>query len=234
MRSQHLLSVGSNVKYSRLPNNPTELINNSVCTQFHRTGLLCSDCEKEHGSFVLSYNLSCVRCPDGHKNWWKFILAAFVPPTFFCFIVLLFNINVTSSRLHGVVWFSQALSIPIPIREVMLALIEEQALLKIVKVFLVFYSFWNLDLFRSVIPDICLNVTTLQALALDYLVAFYPSVLLFTSYFFVKLHDRNIHFIVTARKPFRVHFTSSKSLGMFRHHSLMHLLLSFYFHPSKS
>ena len=26
----------------------------------------------------------------------------------------------------------------------------------------VFYSFWNLDLLRPIIPDICLNVTTLQ------------------------------------------------------------------------
>ena len=193
----------NNAKYSRLPNSPTELTNNSVCTQFHRTGLLCGDCEEGHNPFVLSYNLSCVRCPDGNKNWWKFILAGFVPLTFFYFIVLLFNINVTSSRLHGVVWFSQALSMPILIRGAMLALIEEQAVLKTVKVFLVFYSFWNLDLFRSVIPDICLNVTTLQALALDYLVAFYPSVLLFTSYIFVKLHDHNIHYIVTAWKPFQ-------------------------------
>ncbi len=177
----------NNAKYNRLPDNPKKLINNSVCTQFHRTGLLCGDCEEGYSPFVLSYNLSCVRCPEGHKNWWKFILAGFVPLTLFYFFVVIFNINVTSSRLHGVVWFSQALSMPILIRGVMLALIKEQVTLKAVRILLVLYSFWNLDLFRSVIPNICLNVTTLQALALDYLVAFYPSLLLFISYILIKL-----------------------------------------------
>ena len=178
-------------------------MNDSVCTQFHKTGLLCGDCEEGYSPFVFSYNLSCVRCPHGRKNWWKFILAGFVPLTFFYFIVLVFNINVTSSRLHGVVWFSQALSMPIFIRPVLLALIKQKMNLIAVKILLVFYSFWNLNLFRSVIPDICLNVTTLQALALDYLVAIYPSLLLFTSYFGIKLCDRKVHFIVMVWMPFQ-------------------------------
>ena len=193
----------NNAKYNHLPDTPQQLINNSVCTQFHRAGLLCGNCEEGYSPFVLSYNLSCVKCPDGHKNWWKFILVGFVPLTFFYFTVLLLNINVTSSRFHGVVWFSQALSMPVFARGVMLALFKEKRILKVVKALLAFYSFWNLDLFCSVIPDICLHVTTLQALALDYLVAFYPFLLLFTSYFFIKLYDRNICFIVTIWKPFQ-------------------------------
>ena len=55
--------------YTWLPENPETLINGSVCTSFNRAGLLCGDCAEEHSPYVLSYNLSCVRCPDGHKNW---------------------------------------------------------------------------------------------------------------------------------------------------------------------
>ena len=98
--------------YERLPRKPEDLLNKSVCAHFHRTGVLCGDCEEEHSPFVLSYNLSCVRCPDGHKNWWKFILAGFIPLTFFFIFVIIFNINVTSSHLYELVWFSQALSMP--------------------------------------------------------------------------------------------------------------------------
>ena len=54
--------------YTWLPENPETLINGSVCTSFNRGGLLCGDCEEGYSSFVLSYNLSCVRCPDSHKN----------------------------------------------------------------------------------------------------------------------------------------------------------------------
>ena len=75
--------------------------------------------------------------------------------------------------------------------------------LKATKVGLVFYSLWNLDMFRSVIPDICLNVTILQALALEYLIALYPFVLILFSYFLIVLHDRRIVFIVVVWKPLK-------------------------------
>ena len=105
--------------YHTLPEKPHELINNSVCSQFHRKGLLCGECEEGLSPFVLSYNLSCVECQSGNTNWWKFVLIGFVPLTFFYFFVVIFNINVTSSRLHGVVWFSQALSMPILVRNIL-------------------------------------------------------------------------------------------------------------------
>ena len=195
--------------YKELPANPKELIKKSVCTRFHRTGSLCGDCEEGYSPYVLSYNLSCVKCPDGHKNWWKFILAGFVPLTLFYLFVLLFNINVTSSRLHGVVWFSQALSVPALVRLIMIGIsLRHQQYLTAAKVMLTFYGLWNLDLLRSVIPDICLNVTTLQALALDYLVAFYPFTVILLSYFLMQLYDRKIGLIVTIWKPFRALLTT--------------------------
>ena len=168
--------------YHQLPKTPEMLINETVCSYFHRSGLLCGDCEEGHSPFVLSYNLSCVKCPDGHKNWWKFFLIGFLSLTFFYIFIVLFNINVTSSRLHGVVFFSQSLSMPALVRFILSYLGRgNPQLLKATQAFLVYYSFWNLELFRSVIPDICLNVTTLQALALEYLIALYPFCLLYTS-----------------------------------------------------
>ena len=197
--------------YKKLPRKPEELINRSACTHFHRAGLLCGDCEEGYSPFVLSYNLSCVKCPDGHKNWWKFILAGFVPLTFFYFFVVIFNINVTSSRLHGVVWYSQVVYTPMFVRLVMSALSHGSPHLRVAaKTILVFYSFWNLDLFRSVIPDICLTVTTLQALALDYVIALYPFVLILLSYILIELHDRRFMIIVFMWKPFH------KVLSVFR------------------
>ena len=197
--------------YKKLPTQPEMLINKSSCKYFHRTGLLCGDCEDGHSPLVLSYNLSCVKCPDGNKNWWKFFVVAFVPLTLFYFFVVLFNINVTSSCLHGVVWFSQAMSTPALARLMMASLKHGNKYSMVaVKVFLSSYSLWNLDLLRSVIPDICLNISTLQALALDYLLALYPLVLMIFSYFVIELYDRNYSCIVIAWKPFH------KVLGVFR------------------
>ena len=189
--------------YHKLPATPEMLINQSVCKKFHRTGLLCGDCEDGHSPLVLSYNLGCVECPGGHKNWWKFILVAFVPLTFFYFFTVLFNINVTTSRLHGVVFFSQALSMPAFVRIMMSSIRKSNSqLLTASKIFTVFYSVWNLDLFRSVLPETCLNVTTVQALALDYLPALYPYVLIIISYFLIEIYDRKVACIALAWKPF--------------------------------
>ena len=72
---------------------------------------------------------------------------------------------------------------------------------KAAKIVTIFYSLWNLELLRPVIPDICLNVSTLQALALEYLLALYPFLLILVSYFFITLYDRKCVCVVTVWKP---------------------------------
>ena len=187
--------------------NKSEL-NDYMCGRFNRMGIACGECKPGLSPFVLSYNLSCVKCPDGHKNWWKFVLNGFVPLTLFYFFVVFFNVNVTSSRLHGFVLFSQALSTPGLVHIVLLAIAADglPLMTQAVKLIEPFYSLWNLDPFRSVLPDICLNVSTLQAFALDACIAVYPLILIFVSYLLIELYDRNIWCIVFVWKPFRFIF----------------------------
>ena len=222
------INPSTDLSVRELPKNPETLINNSACTYFHRTGLLCGDCEEGYSPLVLSYNLSCVECPDGHKNWWKFILAGFVPLTIFYFLVLVFNINMTSSRLHGVIWYSQFISFPAFVRIVLFAFnIKYVEFLKAIKVAYTFYGLWNLDMFRSVIPNICLNITTLEASALEYLIALYPFVLILFSYFVIVLHDRRVKLVVTMWKPFKkVLATFRKSLDI--HTSVLDSFTTFF------
>ena len=181
-------------------------LNDYMCGRFNRVGIACGECKPGLSPFVLSYNLSCVKCPDSHKNWWKFILFGFIPLTLFYFFVVFFNINVTSSRLHGFILFSQALSTPALVRIVLLATENVPTMSSSVKLFEPFFSMWNLDPFRSVLPDFCLNVTTLEMFALDACIAMYPLVLILVSYFLIELYDRNIWCIVFIWKPFRFFF----------------------------
>ena len=177
-------------------------LNDLMCGHFGRTGILCGKCKQGLSPLVLSYNLSCVECPDKNKNWWKFILFGFVPLTFFYIFVVFFNINVTSSRLHGFIFFSQALSTPAYVRFLLLGVEKMPLLLKAIKLLGPFYSLWNLDPLRSAFPDICLNVDTLQAFALDACIAVYPLVLILLSYLLFELYDHNVWFIVLIWKPF--------------------------------
>ena len=75
------------------------------------------------------------------------------------------------------------------------------------KVLLVLCGIWSLDFFRSVIPPFCVssNIKTVRALVLEYLVAFYPIVLILLTYVCIKLHDNNFRPVVWLWKPFHRH-----------------------------
>ena len=182
------------------------VLNDYMCRRFNRTGISCGECKPGLSPFVLSYNLSCVKCPDSHKNWWKFIVFGFIPLTLFYFFVVLFNINVTSSRLHGFILFSQALSTPALVRIVLLANENISIIPQAVKLLEPLFSMWNLDPIRSLIPDIYLNVSTLGAFALDACIALYPLVLILASYILIELYDRNVWCIVFVWKPLHLFF----------------------------
>ena len=62
-------------------------LNEYMCGRFNRTGISCSNCAEVLSSLILSYNLSCVNSTKGHKNWLEFVVAGFVPLTFFYFFV---------------------------------------------------------------------------------------------------------------------------------------------------
>ena len=72
---------------------------------------------------------------------------------------------------------------------------------------LVLCGIWSLDFIRSVIPSFCISnhIKTVHALALEYLVAFYPIFLILITYVCIKLHDNNFRLVVWLWKPFHRH-----------------------------
>ena len=71
----------------------------------------------------------------------------------------------------------------------------------VAQIILSLYGVWNLDFFRTLLPPICLKINTLQALALDYLIAFYPLVLIVITYVLIELYDRKLCMLVWLWKP---------------------------------
>ena len=110
----------------------------------------------------------------------------------------------TSSHLHGVVFFSQLISMPQYVRVLLLVLQshDRPTLNTIARITLPFYSMWNLDVLYSVLPHICLNVNTLQSLALEYAIALYPLLLIFVSYVTIALYDYKVPCLVHCWRPF--------------------------------
>ena len=196
-------------QYFVLPQNSSTL-NNDTCGWLKRTGPLCGKCLPNHSPPVYSYSLKCVECPHGHvyRNWLLFILLAFVPLTIFYIIILLLNINVASSSLHAFVLFCQLVSSPPLARAIENSPNESSAIVVAnYKVFMSLYGIWNLDFFRSFLPNICLNTSPLLSLSLDYVIAIYPLFLVFITYLLINLYDRNFKALVFVCKPVKVCFS---------------------------
>ena len=190
--------------YQPLPRYPEEL-NNASCNLMRRTGILCGRCLPDHYPLAYSYNITCIPCPHARWNWFRYIMAAYLPLTLFYIILVFLRINITTSHLFTVVYFCQTLTMPLLLRNILIvATNNNTGYITVVHILIALYGVWNLDFFRSFYFDLCLGLDVLPTLALDYAIAAYPLLLMIITYLLVVLHDRNYRVITIIWKPFRV------------------------------
>ena len=198
--------------YRQLPLNTSEL-NEAMCGhKMQRTGHLCGKCKEGFQFSAYSYQMECIRCSTSSlRNWIFYLCVAFFPLTIFFFCIFFFRISATSPKLISYVMFAQAVAMPVHVRMITQSLGNYPSSLWVVKIVLAIYGIWNLDFFRTLMPPICLNVSTLQVLALDYAVAVYPLGLVVLTYMLIQLHGRGCMLLVVLWSPFKkFHKHSSK------------------------
>ena len=120
-------------------------------------------------------------------NWFRYIMAAYLPLTLFYLLILFFKINTTTSHLFAVVYFCQSLTMPINLRSILEEIeydTNSHSFTEIMaKLLLSLYGIWNLDFFRPFYSELCLGIGILPTLTLDYVIAVYPLLLILISYF---------------------------------------------------
>ena len=196
--------------YVTLPNDTSEL-NSFMCSGLNRTGLLCSQCQPGLGPTVLSYTRQCVKCFDEHYGWLLYITATLIPTTILCFLVIIFQFHITSPKMNAFVFLCQFIACVNTLTNPY-AYVHYASTLTAVHYFelviITFYGIWNLDFFRYFIPSFCISsdMSTLHAIALDYVVAIYPLLLTIVIYFCIEMHDRGVRLVVCVWRPFHVCF----------------------------
>ena len=189
-----------NVHYE-LPQSISDL-NAYSCGASNRDSPLCGKCESGYSPLVYSYEMTCMNCTGMTYNWIKYIAVAYIPLTFFFFFVVIVGFNGTSPLVRGFISVCQGLVSPINMRAY-LAVVENKSSYKpYIRAFGFIYGIWNLDFFRTVLPSICMNISPLQALVLDYAIAFYPLFLVILTVVLIRLHSRGVYIIVKLWKPF--------------------------------
>ena len=144
-------------------------------------------------------------CSDDQYSWMKYVVITFVPLTVFLVLVLCCRIMqcyFTSAECF--ITFSKALAFPANVCPIILAS-NDCSYYKgaIVRLVLAIHSLWNLDFFcKFILHTVCQKVDALQALALDYSIAFYPLALIIIGNILIELHAHNFRVLVWIWRPF--------------------------------
>ena len=191
-------------------------LNEAVCGQFNRKGLLCSECAD--GTYISSYSYreSCIgSCKPSTVNWIKYFLITLIPTTVFYLSIVLFRINVHSSKLQGFIFLVQFTISPFASRATKSYLRTLKGnfshnVYTFIYITVVLYGtiggIWNLDFFRDIDTSICLGLSPLGQLSLDFVTVLYTLLLITGTYFVVGWHDQQVKVVVIACKPFLIFF----------------------------
>ena len=222
----NLTRSNSDLIYHRVAKYVSDL--NETCSYLHRTGTLCGECMHGYVPPAYSYSMECIKCSHTHHNWLKYVAVAFLPLTVFMIIILVFIVSVSSPKLLALVFAIQIFSAPVNMR---ILVASEQYFTHVGKfafqTMSVLYGVWNLDFFRTILNGVCLNVSTLQVLALDYLVAVYPMLVMAIAYVLVELHGYGFRPVLYVWRPFHYFFARFRRQWDIQH-SIMDAFVTFF------
>ena len=180
-----------------IPSNLSQLDDFTCRSDQKRTGQLCGNCITNHSPPVYSYSIACVSCNPNKHYWVRYVAVAFLPLTIFYFIVLAFRISAVAPKLQCYILVSQVVAMPIHIRYLYalqnnyMYLQSHKLQLKLAEVGISMFSIWNLDFFRAIYHPFCIHpkMSSLGVVALDYLVATYPLLLILLTYGFIQIYS---------------------------------------------
>ena len=175
----------------------------TFCNFFKREGTLCSKCTNNTGLSVFSDTYDCIPC--NHLQAGKLILylvIEFIPTTLFVMAILFFHIGITNGKANGFIFFAQMKTTTLEVLFLIYGLklyIEDNRYFDNVLSHLVIdpYCIWNLTFFRMFQQKICLHpkLKVVHVLALQYISAVYPLLLLIMTYALIELKARNIRIV---------------------------------------
>ena len=196
-------------KHVYIPLKQDENGSTKFCSKLNRQHRLCKECIPGYGISVFSYAFDCIKCAGNRQQHILAYLAiGFIPATILFLVVLYFHIGVTKGPANGFIFFSQIITLPAEIAFLQSGLglffalnKEDNYLAKMMtKTVTCPYSIWNLEFYclLDFNNKICLSkdLKAINILALSFVSAVYPLVLLLVAYIIIELQAMNIRPIV--------------------------------------
>ena len=198
--------------YILLPENMSEL-NDYLCGAMNRRGRVCSQCKDGFGPAVTSvgFQIQCSKCIGAWYGIPLYLFLELFPITIFYFILLIFQINITSAPMTSYIMYSQLIIFATDqlfsgdktcLAGIVLLLSRSFQLFA--KIILSIYDIWNLRFFGYLAPPFCISsrLKPIHIAFLGYISVFYPLCLILLTWGCVELHGHNFRPIVWLWKPF--------------------------------
>ena len=164
---------------------------------------------------MYTYHPQCVHCAQHTNNWDNYLAFSLLPQTVFFVVFLALRFRGLSPHVNGFILYSQLITPP-PVLRVVATLVynyrkdtffSDRNGIRLIHAVLTFHSVWNMDFLRLTYEPFCLHskASALQILALDYVIAVYPLLLIVFIYLriLVKLYYQNWSILTLLWKPFQ-------------------------------
>ena len=180
--------------FLKLPGNISEL-NDYVCGSANRRGLLCGECIDGFGPSATWSEMKCSNCTTALARYGVviFLLSELLPVSILYFIILIFQVNLTSAPMITFILYSNVVFMSINYN------MYYSGNLKIFfDILLTFHGVFNLDFFRYAIPPFCLSskLKIIHIFYLQYISAIFPFILVGFTWVSVELHSCNCKVVV--------------------------------------
>ena len=152
-------------------------LNESLLTDYvchdHRTGTLCSECEKDYTVYYHSPTYTCGKTSKCQFGALFYILSEIIPVTGIFLFITILNINLTSGALYSFIFYSQILNNMFA--SVYPIVPYENTLGIILKLFKIIYGVFNFDILELNSISYCLvpDANVMDMLMFKYLTTFY-------------------------------------------------------------
>ena len=211
-----------------LPKSYDEL-DEAVCGVMNRTGVICGQCKKNFSTAINSYYFICTPCGDETnfaKNIIQFMVFAYMPYIILSAIIVIFNLQLTSSASSGFILFAQMMSLDIFNMNSNSIKIHT---FSIRKAYLFVYGIFNFKSFANVMEPFCIgkNFSALDVLLVDYTLAVLPLLMIILIYFLLRC--KSVRFSCCCGKKNLSIWSSSMSRRKLRGkgYSLIHSFVAF-------
>lgn len=175
-----------------LPQDPS-LLSQAVCEN-NRTGILCGECLNGCGPAVNSRKFECVQCTETSLtlSTVKYVSAVYIPLTFLLVFIIVFDIRLTTGPANSFILFSQMVTTTFSLDangQIPFNRITNGTYNLLESIYFVPYGVFDLEFIENLISPFCLSseYSALNVLALDYVVASFPLLMILVIMVVLKL-----------------------------------------------